>query len=474
VTDALWTWSSLIEATRTAGAIADGAPTVPITGFAIDTRALSPGDVFVALKDQRDGHEFVPTAFAGGASAAIVESRYQRQPGDGPLLRAPNSLQALEEIGRAARARLAMDARVVAVTGSVGKTGTKEMLRACLSRIGPTHAPEKSFNNHWGVPLTLARMAASVRYGVFEIGMNHAGEISPLTRLVRPHAAIITTVEAVHLRHFGSVEEIADAKAEILEGVEPGGTAILNRDNAYFERIAAKAAALNLRVVSFGRRAEADVRPEHIDIGPDGTTMTARLGRRLLPVRIAAPGAHIAMNALAVAAAIDCIGGDAPAALAALASLPAPAGRGAREALPFDGGTVLLIDEAYNANPASMRAALAALALVPRGDYPRRIAVLGDMLELGERSRDLHAGLIDAVDQAGVDLVFAAGRDMQSLYERLTPSQRGSWSAQSCGIEAELIQSLKAGDAVMIKGSLGSRMGLLVEALRRTAWQRAQ
>lgn len=465
----LWTWDDLVAATREAGGVADGAPSQPVTGFAIDSRAQGQGEMFVALKDQRDGHAYVPAAFAAGAPAALVAHDYVRRSGDGALLRVDDTLRALQAIGRAARQRLSPGARVVAVTGSVGKTGTKEMLRACLSRIGPTHAPEKSFNNHWGVPLTLARMPAGVAFGVFEIGMNHAGEITPLTKLVRPHTAIVTTVEAVHLGHFNSVDEIADAKAEILDGVCPGGTAILNRDNRYFDRIAARANSHAIRVVSFGTSPLADVRPLRLDVGPDGTSMEVRLGARTLPVRLAAPGAHLAMNALAVAAAIDAIGADPASALAALSSLSAPAGRGAREALPIAGGSFLLIDESYNANPASMRAALAGLALVPRADHGRRIVVLGDMLELGPRSRELHSELFNAIESAHVDVVFAAGSDMQALYERLPASRRGHWAAESSGLESELLRIVRAGDAIMIKGSLGSRMGPLVEALRRHA-----
>jgi UDP-N-acetylmuramoyl-tripeptide--D-alanyl-D-alanine ligase len=226
MTEPLWTWGDLLAAS---GAAPDGAPAAAVTGFSLDTRTLQPGEVFVAIRDVRDGHDFVLEAFRKGAAAAVVESAYKRVAGDGGLLRVEHPLEALRAIARAARAR--SRAGLVAVTGSVGKTGTKEALRACLGRLGETHAAEKSFNNHWGVPLTLARLPVCARYGVFEIGMNHAGEIAPLARLVRPHVAIITTVEPVHLQFFKSVAEIAEAKAEIFAGLDPGGTAVLNRDN---------------------------------------------------------------------------------------------------------------------------------------------------------------------------------------------------------------------------------------------------
>ena len=462
----LWTWDELIAA---AGGVADGAPAHAITGFSLDSRAIGAGDVFVVLKDQRDGHDFVEAAFKAGSAAALVDRAYQRKPGDGALIRVGDTLRGLEAIGIAARARLGAEARVVAVTGSAGKTGTKEMLRACLSRLGATHAPEKSFNNHWGVPLTLARMPRDTRYGVFEIGMNHAGEITPLTRMVRPHAAVVTTVEAVHLGHFGSVEEIADAKAEIFTGLVPGGAAIINRDNPHFERLAMQARSEGARVVAFGRHAGAEVRMLAETLGPDGSEVTIQCTSGQLAFRIGAPGAHIAGNALAAVAAIEALGAgphDLRLAIEALAGLGAPAGRGARERLAIGGGSLLLVDESYNANPASMRAALAALALVPRAASPRRIAVLGDMLELGPRSAALHAELAADVEVAGIDLLFAAGPHMKHLYDRIDTARRGAWAERSDELVLPLLSTLAAGDVVVVKGSLGSRMGPVVQAVR--------
>jgi UDP-N-acetylmuramoyl-tripeptide--D-alanyl-D-alanine ligase len=462
MTEPLWTWGDLLAAS---GAVADGSPAAAITGFSLDTRSLQPGEVFVAIRDVRDGHDFVLEAFRKGAAAALVETGYKRVAGDGALLRIGRPLEGLRNIARAARAR--SEAGVVAVTGSVGKTGTKEALRACLSRLGETHAAEKSFNNQWGVPLTLARMPASARYGVFEIGMNHAGEIAPLSALVRPHVAIITTVEPVHLQFFASVADIAEAKAEIFAGLEPGGTAVLNRDNAYFDLLQKRAREAGARVFSFGRHADADVRPEVWTLGAEGSDIAVRVGGKRIAYRLAAPGAHIAQNSLAVVAALATLGADVEAALPALAGITAAKGRGVRRELSLEDGAILLIDESYNANPASMRSALAAMATVPRKRFRRRIAVLGDMLELGDQSARLHEDLKEPVDAAEVDLVFACGPHMQRLYAALPSARRGEWGPTSQDILAPLVAAVRGGDVVMIKGSLGSRMEPLVEALVR-------
>lgn len=466
MSNALWTWDALVAAS--AGR-ADGACIATITGFSIDSRSIAPGEVFVALKDQRDGHDFVTGAFAKGAAAALVARTYQRRPGDGPLVRVDDTLDGLRHIASAARARLSRDARVIGVTGSVGKTTTKEMLRACLSRLGRTHAPEKSFNNHWGVPLTLARMPADTQFAVIEMGMNHAGEITPLTTLARPHAVIITTVESVHIEHFASEEGIADAKAEIISGLEPGGTAILNRDNRHFERLAAAARRHGAALVSFGKSASADVHLVAGRLHKDRSELEVATPDGRLDLSIAAPGDHMLMNALAVVAALRTLTGRfdrTQAGADALAGFGAQAGRGQREILKGNGGQLLLADESYNANPASMRAALMALALVPRSEYRRRIAVLGDMLELGHQSRALHEGLAEAIDAAEIDLVFAAGPHMKSLFDRLAPARRGAWAPSSAGLAPLLKGRITEGDAVVVKGSYGSRMGPLVDAIK--------
>ncbi len=477
-TTPLWRWHELVLAVHATGGVggtADGEPTSAINGVSIDTRTIAPGDLFVALKDVRDGHDFVTAAFAKGAAAALVSKTYARRAGDGALLRVSDTLEALQDIGRARRIQsvcFGNNARVIAVTGSAGKTTTKEMLRACLLRVAPgrVHASEKSYNNHWGVPLTLARMPRDTAYAVFEIGMNHAGEITPLSKMVGPDVAVITTVEAVHLEHFGSVEAIADAKAEIFRGLRPNGTAVLKRSSPQFARLQQRLAEepdSDARLVSFGLTPDADVHATALDLGPDGSTVTARIGGRSLTFKVAMPGRHIAENSLAVVAALDAIGVDLEPALAALADLAPPDGRGARERLDLPGGgTALLVDESYNANPASMAAAIATAAGA-RTSQGRLIAVLGDMLELGPDAPRLHLGLKDALDAARADLVFASGPNMRHLYDALEAHRRGAWGATSADIEAPLLAAVRAGDIIVVKGSNGSRMALLVAALKR-------
>jgi UDP-N-acetylmuramoyl-tripeptide--D-alanyl-D-alanine ligase len=455
----LWQWDELVAA---AEGVAEGTPAQPITGVAIDSRLVRPGDVFVALQDARDGHAFVGAAFAAGAVAALVAPHFER--GGAPaLIRVAHPLHGLENIARAARQR--SGAKIAAITGSVGKTGTKEALRLCLERAGPTHASEKSYNNQWGVPLTLARMPRGAQFGLFEIGMNHPGEITPLARMVRPHVAVVTTVAAVHLGQFASLDAIAEAKAEIFLGLGNGGTAVLPRDNGHFALLAQRATAAGAGIVSFGCHAAADVRLIAAELGPDGSRVTAHAGGRSLCFYVAAPGQHYVDNSLAVVAALGALGVDGERCLPALADLAAPAGRGARCRLAAEGGAILLIDESYNANPASVRAALAAMATTPRQAFPRRIAVLGDMLELGSAAADLHRGLKEAIDAAGVDLVLACGPMMKLLSEDLAQTRRGPWAATSAELVPALLGAVRAGDVVMIKGSLGSRMAPLVAAL---------
>src|SRR3954469_16193676 len=389
------------------------------TGVSIDTRTLKPGDLFFAIKgDVHDGHGFVRDALAKGAAAAVVaEERAAEFAGAGPLLVAPDVLDAMRRLGVAARRR--SNATIVAVTGSVGKTGTKEAMRLAFERLRSPPASVASHNNHWGVPLTLARLPRDAAYGVFEIGMNHAGEIEPLTRMVRPHVAVITTVEPVHIEFFRSISAIADAKGEIFCGIEPGGTAVLNRDNASFER--GRAHALRPpggRVVSFGEHAGADVRAERIILKAELSVVEARVLGGPLVYRVGAPGRHVAMTSLAVLAAVKAAGGDLALAALGLADLRPPAGRGERIALRTPGGGLVLVDEACNATPASMRAALANLAVTKPGPRGRRIAVLGDMLELGDKGPALHRELAEPVAASGADLVFAAGPLMTHLVER--------------------------------------------------------
>jgi UDP-N-acetylmuramoyl-tripeptide--D-alanyl-D-alanine ligase len=439
-----------------------------VTGISIDSRTIERGEAFFAVMgENRDGHEFVGAALAAGAGLAVVaENKLSALPNDAPLLVVADVLAALVDLARAARSR--SRARVIAVTGSVGKTGTKEALRRVLARVGETHASVASYNNHWGVPLSLARLPASARYGVFELGMNHAGEIASLSRLARPHVAIITAIEPVHLEYFSSVEAIADAKSEIFLGVEPAGAAVINRDSPQFERLKASAEAAGImRVVSFGEHAEADARLVRAAIKPDRSTIEARILGIDIVYKLGAPGQHVAMNSLAVLAAAALLGADLAVAALALADLKPAPGRGENVMLELPGGTALLIDESYNANLASMRAALALLGQAPVGLRGRRIAVLGDMLELGPTSPEIHRALLEPVLAHGTDLVFCCGPLMKALWEALPVERRGGYALSSAELEPEVIAGLRGGDAIMIKGSLGSRMGLIVKALVR-------
>ena len=381
-------------------------------------------------------------------------------------------LGALRRLARAARART--NAQVIAVTGSVGKTSTKEALSLALSRDGETHASVASFNNHWGVPLSLARLPTSARYAVFEIGMNHAGEITPLTKLVRPHVAVITTVEPVHLEFFASVEAIADAKAEIFTGVEPGGAAVLNRDNPHFARLARRAKRAGVqRVVSFGEDEHADARLIKCALQPESSTIEADILGARVAYKLGAPGRHQVLNSLAVLATASIVGADLALASLALADLRPAAGRGTRLKLPLHGGEALVIDESYNANPTSMRAALAVLAQAPLGRHGRRIAVLGDMLELGPKALDLHRDLADVITAIEIDLVFCAGPLMEALWQALPSQRRGGYAESAAALEPDVIAAVHAGDAVMVKGSAGSKMAPIVKALVRHSSRQA-
>jgi UDP-N-acetylmuramoyl-tripeptide--D-alanyl-D-alanine ligase len=440
-----------------------------VTGLSIDTRTIGRGEAFFAIQgDARDGHEFVPAALKAGAGLAVV-ARDKRDglPKDAALLVVGDVLEALRALARAARQR--SHAKIIAVTGSVGKTGTKEALRLALATSGPTHASLASYNNHWGVPLSLARLPENARYAVFEIGMNHAGEIAPLTRLVRPHVAIVTTIAPVHLEYFGSVEAIADAKAEIFLGVEPGGAAVINRDSPYYQRLADAATEAGVdRIVSFGEHEDADARLLKVALQASSSTVHARILGNEVTYKLGAPGRHVVMNSLAVLSACALVGADLALAALALAALEPPTGRGQRITLVLrGGGEALLIDESYNANPASMRAALALLGQTPVGPRGRRIAVMGDMLELGPAGRDLHRGLVEPVLGDGVDLVFCAGPLMHALWDALPSERRGGYAEGAAALESQVIAAIRDGDAVMVKGSLGSRMGPIVKTLAR-------
>ena len=465
MTQSLWTVAAMADAMRAARV---GDLPVDVTGISIDSRTLRPGEAYVAIKgDVHDGHAFVDAALKAGASCAVVADAKRSEFSErARLLVVPDPLAGLTDLARAARVR--SPARVIAVTGSVGKTSTKEALRLVLGAEGETHASAASFNNHWGVPLSLARLPASARYAVFEIGMNHAGEIEPLVKLVRPHIAIITTVEPVHLEFFANVEAIADAKAEIFAGLEPNGVAILNRDNPQFDRLAAHARARGIaRIVGFGAHAEAEARLLDAALQPDSSAVRATILGHDIAYKVGMPGRHMVMNSLAVLAAATLAGADLAMAALALSRMQPPPGRGARIALDVAGGAALLIDESYNANPASMRAALNVLAQTRSDKRGRRIAVLGDMLELGPQGPELHRGLAAAVQESRVDLVFCCGPLMRNLWEALPSSRRGGYAENSAALEPQVLGAVHAGDAVMVKGSLGSKMKLIVSALER-------
>lgn len=462
-----WLWQ-VDEMAAAMAAARQGRLPAGITGISIDSRTIASGEAYFAIKgDVHDGHEFVAAALANGAALAVVaEDKRAGLPADAPLLVVPDVLAALRRLGIAARAR--SHAKVVAVTGSVGKTSTKEALRTVLAAQGKTHASVASFNNHWGVPLTLARCPADAAYAVYEIGMNHAGEIEPLVRMVRPHVAIVTTVEPVHLEFFAGVEAIADAKAEIFAGVEQGGAAVLNCDNSQFMRLRTKAEARGIaRVVAFGSGEAADARLLDVALHSAGSAVHAQIFGQEITYKLALPGRHMALNSLAVLAAAMLLGADLVPAALALAAIAPGSGRGARLRLMLPQGEATLIDESYNANPASMAAAIAVLGQAGVAPRSRRIAVLGDMLELGPTGPDLHRGLADAIAAARVDLVFCCGPLMRNLWDGLPSTRQGGYAENSAALEPLVAAALRAGDALMVKGSLGSRMKFVVTALEK-------
>ena len=431
----LWTSSALASATS-------GRLTAPFaaTGVSIDTRTLVPGDLFVALVGDSDGHAHAEAALDKGAAGVLIH-RADAVPATAPALVVDDTLAALHAIGAAGRARFT--GCVIAITGSVGKTTTKEMLRAALAPLGATHAAEASYNNHWGVPLTLARLPPDAAFCVAEIGMNNPGEIEPLARLVRPHVAVITSIAAAHIGHLGSLEAIADEKAAILRGLEPGGVAVLPADTPLLPRLRTDA-----RTVTFGRTAG-------VDIHLAGETVS--LGGRDLALALAAPGEHMALNAAAALATLAALGLDPQASLPALCAFRPLRGRGLQRRL----GPILLLDESYNANGASVRAALGVLRDMPGA---RRLAILGDMLELGEFAPAEHAGLAQDV-AASADLLYACGPLMRHLFEAVPPRIQGALAPDSATLAPIVADAVQPGDAVLVKGSLGTRMRVIVDQL---------
>lgn len=440
-----------------------------VNGVSIDTRTIEEGDLFVALKAARDGHDFVQQALDAGAGAALVSRIPEGVAQDAPLLLVEDVLTGLEALGRAARSRT--NAKVVAVTGSVGKTSTKEMLRTVLGAQGHVHAAEKSYNNHWGVPLTLARMPVDADFAVIEIGMNHPGEISPLAKMARPDVAMITIVAPAHLAAFDGLDGIAREKSAIFDGLEPGGVAVINGDLPVSPILDTAARAQTAHVIRFGEDAGNDHRLTDISIRDTCTVAQGMAGESAVLFKVLAPGRHFATNAMGALGVVSALDLDLAMAITALGQWSAGAGRGAREIIALDAVdpdlSVELIDDAYNSNPASLTAALEVLAAAEPKRAGRRIAYLGDMAELGSTEQELHAQIADLPSMEKVDQVHCVGPLMQALWQALPAHRQGRWCATSDEMAATLAQDLGAADVVMVKGSLSTRMARVVDAIRK-------
>ena len=458
-TPPLWTAQEIAAATggRIEGGVFDA------NGLTYNSREIEPGDLFLALKGARDGHDFAASAFAAGASGALVEQRVE----GGPCIVVPDTLHALEAMGAAARDR-APHVRRGAVTGSVGKTSVTQAIKAGLDLAGPAHASIKSYNNHIGVPLTLARMHPSVERAVFEIGMNAPGEIAPLSKMVQPHAACVTTVGPVHIEAFADGEAgVAREKAAIFQGLGPGGLAVINGDNPWEPMLRQAALHVGARVAAFGSEPAHDARLIDFTPNPAGAVVTAEIyGRRhVFPLKQS--GFHWGLNSLAVILMLDALDVPVETALAALADFEPLKGRGETRTVRIPGGAFTLIDESYNANPLSMTAGFRSLGAKPVAEGGRRIVVLTDMLELGNQSEALHAGLAAPIDQAGLDIVHAAGPGMRHLYDALPPARRGVWAESAAELAAQAADLVGPTDIVMVKGSNGSKASLVAAALAR-------
>ena len=458
----LWTHKEAVQATG-------GTSTAywSARGVSIDSRSVNKGDLFIAIKGPNaDGHDYVPAAINAGAAAAMVSEHRKSWPKDAPLLLVGDTDAALNALGRCARKRLSDGARIIGITGSVGKTGTKECLAHALAKQGRTTATKGNLNNQWGLPLSLSRMPADTEYGVFELGMNHAGEISALSKILQPDIAIITTIEPAHTKFFNSVDDIADAKSEIFDGMKPDGIVILNRDNRYFDRLEGRAAEASLsQVISFGAHEAADARLIECSLHASSSTIEANICGKILNYRMGAPGRHWALNSLAVLAAVSAGGADLAGAAHSLADIRPMKGRGERQQIQYAGGAFTLIDESYNASPASMHAAIQVLEKSLPNEGGRRVAVLGDMLELGKDAARIHASLADAICASGIDVVITAGTHMAALSEALPRTGTTIHGATSDDILPIVIATIRPGDVVTVKGSLGSRMTPITEAL---------
>ena len=449
----LWTSAEIEAAT---GGRLEG-PSFAATGVSIDSRSIEPGDLFVALAGERDGHDFIDGALARGAAGVLAS-----QPGPGRIV-VGDTLDGLERLGAAARDR-ASEARRGAVTGSVGKTSLTQAIKLGLEMAGPAHGSVKSYNNHIGVPLTLARMPKATRRAVFEIGMNHAEEIRPLSRMVRPHAAVVSTVGPVHTENFAEGElGVAKAKAEIFEGLDSGGAAILNADNRWFDLLKGAADQVGARIVTFGSGPDCDARLTGFAAIEGGAEVSAMLHGQALRFPIRQTGAHWGLNSLAVLLMLEALQVDRDTGLDALGAFAPLDGRGAEREIAAAAGPFVLIDESYNANPMSLQAALNTLGA--HAADGRRIAVLTDMLELGPEAERFHAVGADQVEAAGVDLVFCAGPLMKFLWDALPPTRRGGYAETAAALAPQVVGAVTAGDVVMVKGSNGSKASVVAQAL---------
>ena len=460
-TPALWTAKEVRAVTG-----GHGSSDWSALGISIDSRTVAPGELFVAIEGPNfDGHDFIAAAFENGAAAAVAARIPDGLARKWPLVLVDDTLRALEAMGRARRAEV--DARIIAITGSVGKTGTKEALRHALQAAGgQIHANASSLNNHWGVPLSLARMPRDSDYAIFELGMNRPGEIANLANMVRPDLALITTIAPAHLAVFASVADIARAKAEIFQGLTANGLAVIPRDSPYFTLLsdAAEAAGAG-KILSFGQASEADVRLERVVEHADCVCVAADIQGTPVTYKVAAPGRHWAINSLAVLAVVHALGADLGRAALALAEFTPLKGRGLRHDVMFRDGQFLLIDESYNANPTSIRAALDVLANSVPGPGGRRIAVLGDMLELGDEAEAMHVELAEELVSRDIDLVFVCGPHMAAMLAALPETRRGGISETSASLKSIVVEAVQPGDVVTVKGSLGMAMAPIVEAL---------
>ncbi len=457
----LWTGNALLKALegKLIAGVLSGA-----NGISIDSRDIQPNDAFFAIKgDMFDGHDYTEKAVQNGASVVVISGKNCAPNGNNTaVILVDNVLHALEKLAVAARAR--SKAKIIAITGSVGKTSVKEYLHQCLAQCGKTHASVKSFNNHWGVPISLARMPQDAEFGVFEIGMNHLDEIRPLVKMVRPHFALITTIAPAHLGHFKNLNEIALAKSEIFEGLEKNGVAILNHDNEFFDYLKQKADGKDIQ--SFGKHKNADLRLLNAETLPDKSKVKIAYKGTEYNYIMGKAGLHQVQNSLALLLALSLMDVDLEHILPLLETMSLSDGRGGQEKIAFKDGHILLIDESYNANPASMVAAFSVLSAQQPQNGGRKIAIIGDMLELGVTSAKLHKALVDDIIAANIDMVFACGADMKNCYDALPLKKQGEYAQNSSQLVQSILNRINPYDVVMVKGSLGSKMLKIVNAIK--------